>query len=571
MARSSRLSIVFAGLVITGLAGIIRAKAQCWLPCANGKCLLPCPPTPPSRPGGGGGGGYHPTYRAPGPTREEKQAYAYNERGRKAAKKGDWAAARDNYQQAAALQPGEPVYKRNLAYALNELGRELANQHEWGRAYDYFVDAANRVPGNPAYTKNRDTAWWWLREGPAYSYYGRGQDAWNKRDWAAAYRFFQQALALRPDNVVYKQDVEVAQQQLAYSYDELGREAGSKQDWAAASGYFQQALALRPDDVGHKGNLAYSYNELGREAWNKQDWAAASGYFQRALALQPNVAGYKANIELVEKRQQFELDQKRQEQVELDRQRKDAGAADAMRRALNDAVNSLPSGGGNSGSSSDGKTTNASGRPSGRPAFMGADSSSTFGTTSNPSNPDLHRDDTNLPGAGNNGMDQLKSMAGSSLVGQRQANNEASAVEEGRTPDQGLGRPEQAPVITVSTPPSQKVLSPRVAQAVAADKDYQDLEVRRIKAQREQAEAEQKLRVLDEKQKTEKDSRKRQDIQIEIANLTQQQQAAESSAATAQLQQEQIIQRYEGDPIIIPAPSQDKTNPAQNPKRPDRL
>lgn len=358
-----------------------------------------------------------------------------------------------------------------------------------------------------------------------------------------------------------------------------GVRAYDAKDWANAVKYFQEAVAHRPGQSNLRQWLGHSQNQLAADAYGKGDWATAVEFFQKAVSVTPDDPQKKTMLENLSLAQ-VTLQRVQADQLhEAELRRESAVAATAMKAKLGQMVDSLSSAtmrdAVNDKTASKGLTFQGAETPSqdGTSSsqqgliFMGSGSTDFFGVKSNASPTDLHRDDTNIPGAGTAAMDQLKSMAGSSIAGQQQTNIEASAVEAGRTPDQGLGRPEQAPVITASTPPSQRILPPAVAKAVAADKDYQALEAQRVSAQQEKAQAEQELRALEEKQKTESDSQQRQANQIAISNLTQRKQAAEGRAATAQLQQEQIIQRYEGAPIIVPPASQNTTSP-KNPDPP---
>ncbi len=196
------------------------------------------------------------------------------------------------------------------------------------------------------------------------------------------------------------------------------------------------------------------------------------------------------------------------------------------------------------------------------PPSTQASSTSFFGTPSNPVNPGLQAMPPSTAGTDTKAMDQLKAMAGTSIQGKDAASPETASTLAGTTPDRGGGNPGDAPMISVSTPHAEEVLSPQVAKALAGDKEYQSLNAERAQASSAADAAQHQLDTLQTQMKSEPDSLNKQLIQIQISNATQKLEAAKSTVRTDDIKQETIKKRYEGAPIILPAATATPAAPA---------
>lgn len=150
MTRSSRLSILFTVLVLTGGEGVSIVKAQSMPPSApmckvNGVWNW-CSSS------GSGGGGYRPPVYQPGPSRAERaaqkrqaEATAANQRGVDAWNRKDWAAAEKHFREALALEPDDTTLRANLGRVENQLGSDAYFRGDYVAAAELFKKTLSLV------------------------------------------------------------------------------------------------------------------------------------------------------------------------------------------------------------------------------------------------------------------------------------------------------------------------------------------------------------------------------------------------------------------------------------------
>ncbi|MEI2783447.1 MAG: tetratricopeptide repeat protein [Candidatus Competibacter sp.] len=110
-----------------------------------------------------------------------------------------------------------------------------------------------------------------IQQGEAAAYHQLGRIAEERRDFAAAERWYQQSLAIKE-----KQGNEHG---AAITYHQLGRIAEERRDFAAAERWYQQSLAIK-EKQGDEHGAASTYHQLGRIAEERRDFAAAERWYQ---------------------------------------------------------------------------------------------------------------------------------------------------------------------------------------------------------------------------------------------------------------------------------------------------
>jgi len=105
-------------------------------------------------------------------------------------------------------------------------------------------------------------------------YHQLGMVAQERRQWAQAEQYYQQALQLYIEfNDRYSQ---------ASTYHQLGMVAEEQRQWAQAEQYYQQALQLYIE-FNDRYEQAGTYHQLGMVAEEQRQWMQAREYFLRAL------------------------------------------------------------------------------------------------------------------------------------------------------------------------------------------------------------------------------------------------------------------------------------------------
>jgi tetratricopeptide (TPR) repeat protein len=189
------------------------------------------------------------------------RAAALGNLGNVAGRQGDYAAARQYYQQALDIstQFGDPGGEANT---LNNLGIVAWSQGDSAAARQYCQQALDRFIqlGDPS--------------GQADALCNLGNVAGRQGDYASARQYYQQAL----DISTQLGDPSGR----AAALGNLGNVAGRQGDYATARQYYQQALDISTQ-FGDPGGEANALNSLGIVAWSQGDSAAARQYCQQAL------------------------------------------------------------------------------------------------------------------------------------------------------------------------------------------------------------------------------------------------------------------------------------------------
>ncbi|NII25919.1 hypothetical protein HB364_12560 [Pseudoflavitalea sp. X16] len=111
--------------------------------------------------------------------------------------------------------------------------------------------------------------------------YNKGVEAWKKRDWNSAIKFFNRATIYDEKNPAYKKALKDAK---GYKQWDEGVEQAKGKSWEKAIEHYKKALELFPDDTVLKNNIiGCSYNqtsELAEKFYTKGNWINAAVYYQ---------------------------------------------------------------------------------------------------------------------------------------------------------------------------------------------------------------------------------------------------------------------------------------------------
>jgi CHAT domain-containing protein/Tfp pilus assembly protein PilF len=199
---------------------------------------------------------------------------------------GQYAAAREYYQQALAMR--QQLYRKDhplLAASLHNLAYFLREQGEYTAARDYQQQAVAML--QRLYPKDKYPQGEWLL---ASSLHNLGYLLQKQGEYAAARDYFNQALAMML-RLYPKKQYPRGHPGLAIILDNMGNILRAQGEYAAARDYYQLALDMRrqlyPKAEFPRGHaeLAQSLDNLGSLLMAQGEDAAAHDYFKRALAM----------------------------------------------------------------------------------------------------------------------------------------------------------------------------------------------------------------------------------------------------------------------------------------------
>jgi len=83
----------------------------------------------------------------------------------------------------------------------------------------------------------------------------------------------------------------------ANGLNDSGLAARKRGDYAAAIRYYKQALALLPNNRTYRRNMGIAYNYWGIKTYKQKDYASAKRYFENAFKYAPGEKVHKKNLE----------------------------------------------------------------------------------------------------------------------------------------------------------------------------------------------------------------------------------------------------------------------------------
>jgi len=118
-------------------------------------------------------------------------------------------------------------------------------------------------------------------QGFASQAYNKGIEAWKKKDWNSAIRFFNRATIYNEKNASYQKALNDAK---GYKQWDEGVKQAEKQNWDKAIEHYKNALEYLPNDKTLKNNIiGCSYNKtsaLADKYFTKGDYISAAVYYQ---------------------------------------------------------------------------------------------------------------------------------------------------------------------------------------------------------------------------------------------------------------------------------------------------
>jgi tetratricopeptide (TPR) repeat protein len=197
----------------------------------------------------------------------------------------------------------------------------------------------------------------------------------------------------------------------AYALNDQGTAAYNNGDWKNAEAFFRQAVEKEPNDRAYLRNLVNSQAHEGQDAYKQGDYATALNYFQQALATIPADDPY-----IQVRRNDLAMAQgKIDEAQRLSEQRQqDKIAADNMHQSIQNLAKNLSA---------------VAAPSSGGLDFNQGTRTGAFGTTSNPSNPELDFSPGAPPVAVHSASEQVGSAANSGADANKKGiGNEAAKI-----------------------------------------------------------------------------------------------------------------------------------------------
>ena len=223
-------------------------------------------------------------------------ALSLNNLGELLQDQGEYAGARDYYEQALAMrrrlypEAQYPQGHRDLAQSLNNLGTLLQGQGEYAGARDCYERALamrRRLYPEAQYPQGHPHL--------ALSLNNLGELLQGQGEYAGARDCYERALAMRR-RLYPEAQYPQGHPHLALSLNNLGGLLQDQGEYAGARDYHERALAmlqrLYPEaqyPQGHR-DLAQSLNNLGALLWAQGEYAGARDYCERALAMYQSVA-----------------------------------------------------------------------------------------------------------------------------------------------------------------------------------------------------------------------------------------------------------------------------------------
>jgi len=194
----------------------------------------------------------------------QRLALIYNTRGNDYYEKKEYGASLKDYEKAVELDSKTTVYQANLA-----LG--LAGLKDWQRAIEAVEKIKDLEPDNVLYTQRL-----------AGIYNTRGNDYYEKKDYAASLKDYEKAIKLDPKTNVYQTNLAVALSGL--------------KEWQRAIEAVEKIKDLEPDNVLYTQRLALIYNTRGNDYYDKKDYAASIKDYEKAIELDSKTTVYHANL-----------------------------------------------------------------------------------------------------------------------------------------------------------------------------------------------------------------------------------------------------------------------------------
>ncbi|HNX29375.1 MAG TPA: tetratricopeptide repeat protein [Syntrophomonadaceae bacterium] len=220
---------------------------------------------------------------------------SYDRLGRAEATRGNWAGARQYYQNSleirkelAKLYPDNAEYRRELFVSYDRLGEVEETRGNWEGAMQYYQDSLKIIkelvrlyPDNTQYKRDL-----------YISCQKMGGVAEPRGNWEGARQYYQDSLEmikelvnLFPDSTQYNQD-------LSIGYNRLANVEETRGNWEIARVYYGDSLEITkelvrffPENARFKWDLSINYINLGNVEATRGNWERAQQYYQDSLKI----------------------------------------------------------------------------------------------------------------------------------------------------------------------------------------------------------------------------------------------------------------------------------------------
>ncbi len=245
---------------------------------------------------------------------KEKQAKydAAISTGDKAFKAKDWETAKSSYNEAKSVKPEETYPDEQL------------------RAIDEAIAAASALAAKEAAEAAAKK-----KEEQYQSFIGAADKAFAKKEWDNAISNYQQASNVKPEESYPKEQIKLAQGELAAANEKETEEkyaafistadrAFKSEDWTSAKTNYNSALSVKPNEVYPKDQIKRideaiakeqaialenqndeSYNQAIGDAdqlYKNKEWQASKSKYQEALDYKPQESYPKERIAIIDKK-----------------------------------------------------------------------------------------------------------------------------------------------------------------------------------------------------------------------------------------------------------------------------
>ena len=178
--------------------------------------------------------------------------------------RGDYAKARQIYEDVTSRYEHIPYSPSGIAYGYNNLGEIVREEGQLDRAMELFHQAYEIFA---SFTMKRGMAF--TLNNIAGIHQTRGNIENARQMYEEAYRYYREIGDRRG---------------IGHSLSALGNLASFDGDYDRAQGYFEQSLEIRRQ-MGEQGGIADSLLDLGRVAVNREDYDRAMTLFEEGEAL----------------------------------------------------------------------------------------------------------------------------------------------------------------------------------------------------------------------------------------------------------------------------------------------
>jgi tetratricopeptide (TPR) repeat protein len=129
---------------------------------------------------------------------------------------------------------------QNEAVRINQLGIDAAKRGDWAAALQYYEQAHAAYPSDPVIADN-------VRSARGTNFNEEANAAYDQGDYARAVEFYRKALELKPESTVIRENLAAAENQLQHQQKLAAAEQRSGEELVAASQRLKEKFSSVPD------------------------------------------------------------------------------------------------------------------------------------------------------------------------------------------------------------------------------------------------------------------------------------------------------------------------------------